>query len=160
MGVGGPGISAAPRPCPDPQLVSPEEHRRFLERGLALAERRSQNSFHCRGRDCPGWCFYEDAVNEFPCPVWGALNCLLCKAIHEGQNCRQYQDELQLRAQHDAAARQTSDMLQPLVQRGEAMHCPTCRIVVQKKDGCDWIRCTVCQTEICWVTRGPRWGPA
>ena len=39
------------------------------------------------------------------------------------------------------------------------MHCPQCRIVVQKKDGCDWIRCTVCHTEICWVTKGPRWGP-
>ncbi|XP_077637618.1 sharpin [Lonchura striata] len=141
-------------------LLSPEEHARFLARGLALAERRSRNSFHCRGRDCPGWCFYEDAVNEFPCPVCGALNCLLCKAIHEGQNCRQYQDELQLRALHDAAARETRDMLQTLVQRGEAMHCPTCHIVVQKKDGCDWIRCTVCHTEICWVTKGPRWGPA
>ena len=49
---------------------------------------------------------------------------------------------------------------QTLVQLGEAMRCPTCRIVVQKKDGCDWIRCAVCQTEICWVTKGPRWGPA
>lgn len=48
---------------------------------------------------------------------------------------------------------------QTLVQIGEAMHCPTCLIIVQKKDGCDWIRCTVCQTEICWVTKGPRWGP-
>lgn len=48
---------------------------------------------------------------------------------------------------------------QTLVQLGEAMHCPTCHIIVQKKDGCDWIRCTVCQTEICWVTKGPRWGP-
>lgn len=39
------------------------------------------------------------------------------------------------------------------------MHCPQCQIVVQKKDGCDWIRCTVCHTEICWVTKGRRWGP-
>ncbi|NWW69567.1 HOIL1 protein, partial [Climacteris rufus] len=160
LGVHDPGGPKTPPQCPQtPQLLSPEEHARFLERGLALAERRSRNSFHCRGRDCPGWCFYEDTVNEFPCPVCGALNCLLCKAIHEGQNFRQYQDELQLRALDDAAARQTRDMLQTLVQRGEAMHCPTCRIVVQKKDGCDWIRCTVCQTEICWVTKGPRWGP-
>ncbi|XP_065485231.1 sharpin isoform X2 [Caloenas nicobarica] len=140
-------------------LVSPEEYRQFLERSPALAERRSQNSFHCRSPDCRGWCIYEDSVNEFRCPICQALNCLLCKAIHEGQNCRQYQDELRLRAQNDAAARQTNDMLQTLVQLGEAMHCPTCRIVVQKKDGCDWIRCTVCQTEICWVTKGPRWGP-
>uniref|UniRef100_U3IKS6 RING-type domain-containing protein n=1 Tax=Anas platyrhynchos platyrhynchos TaxID=8840 RepID=U3IKS6_ANAPP len=88
-------------------LVSPEEYRRFLERGLALAERRTRNSFHCQSSDCRGWCIYEDSVNEFRCPICQALNCLLCKAIHEGKNCRQYQDDLQLRAQNDAAARQT-----------------------------------------------------
>ncbi|XP_068789715.1 sharpin isoform X2 [Struthio camelus] len=140
-------------------LVSPEEYRRFLERSLVLAERRTQNSFHCKTTDCRGWCIYEDSVNEFRCPICQALNCLLCKAIHEGKNCRQYQDDLQVQAQNDSAARQTNDMLQTLVQIGEAMHCPTCLIIVQKKDGCDWIRCTVCQTEICWVTKGPRWGP-
>ncbi|XP_074754404.1 sharpin isoform X2 [Athene noctua] len=140
-------------------LVTPEEYKRFLERSLVLAERRSQNSFHCQTTDCRGWCIYEDSVNEFRCPICQALNCLLCKAIHEGKNCRQYQDDLQVKAQNDSAARQTKDMLQTLVQLGEAMQCPTCLIVVQKKDGCDWIRCTVCQTEICWVTKGPRWGP-
>ncbi|TRY75969.1 hypothetical protein DNTS_017628 [Danionella cerebrum] len=46
-----------------------------------------------------------------------------------------------------------------LVNSGEAMHCPQCGIIVQKKEGCDWLRCTVCHMEICWVTRGPRWGP-
>ena len=50
-------------------------------------------------------------------------------------------------------------LTQTLVQSGEAMHCPQCGIIVQKRDGCDWLRCTVCHTEICWVTRGPRWGP-
>lgn len=50
-------------------------------------------------------------------------------------------------------------LLQAMLQQGEAMHCPQCQIVVQKKDGCDWIRCTVCHAEICWVTKGPRWGP-
>ena len=39
------------------------------------------------------------------------------------------------------------------------MHCPSCKIVVQKKDGCDWIRCSVCKTEICWATKQARWGP-
>ncbi|ETE59507.1 RanBP-type and C3HC4-type zinc finger-containing protein 1, partial [Ophiophagus hannah] len=80
-------------------------------------------------------------------------------AIHEDMNCRQYQDKLKSQAHHDAAARETNNMLKMLVQLGEAMHCPACRIVVQKKGGCDWIRCPVCQTEICWVTKGPRWGP-
>ncbi|XP_063780814.1 ranBP-type and C3HC4-type zinc finger-containing protein 1-like [Pseudophryne corroboree] len=139
-------------------LVSQEEYTRFLERGLVVAESRSQNSYHCRTADCKGWCIYEDSVNEFICPICTAENCLICKAIHDGMNCREYQDDLRIRAQNDAAARQTSDMLKTLVQTGEAMYCPACQIIVQKKDGCDWIRCTMCQTEICWVTKGPRWG--
>ncbi|XP_053105114.1 sharpin [Hemicordylus capensis] len=140
-------------------LVSQEEYERFLERRLAVAESRAQNSYHCQTADCLGWCIYEDDVNEFRCPICRALNCLVCKAIHEGMNCKQYQDKLQLEAHNDAAARETSNMLKTLVQLGEAMHCPVCRIVVQKKGGCDWLRCPVCQTEICWVTKGPRWGP-
>ncbi|XP_063576833.1 ranBP-type and C3HC4-type zinc finger-containing protein 1 isoform X3 [Pongo abelii] len=80
-------------------------------------------------------------------------------AIHEQMNCKEYQEDLALRAQNDVAARQTTEMLKVMLQQGEAMHCPQCQIVVQKKDGCDWIRCTVCHTEICWVTKGPRWGP-
>ena len=39
------------------------------------------------------------------------------------------------------------------------MYCPHCKVIVQKKDGCDWIRCIMCKTEICWATKGPRWGP-
>ncbi|KAM9307749.1 ranBP-type and C3HC4-type zinc finger-containing protein 1-like [Gastrophryne carolinensis] len=140
-------------------LVSLEEYSRFLERGLVVAESRSRNSYHCRTADCKGWCIYEDAVNNFICPICQAHNCLTCKAIHVGMNCKEYQDDLRIRAQNDAAARQTNDMLRTLVQTGEAMHCPLCEIIVQKKDGCDWIRCTMCQTEICWVTKGPRWGP-
>ncbi|XP_077127545.1 ranBP-type and C3HC4-type zinc finger-containing protein 1-like isoform X1 [Ranitomeya variabilis] len=140
-------------------LVSAEEYSRFLERGLVVAESRSRNSYHCRTADCKGWCIYEDSVNEFICPICRAQNCLICKAIHDGMNCKEYQDDLRIRAQNDAAARQTSDMLKILVQTGEAMYCPACEIIVQKKDGCDWIRCTMCQTEICWVTKGPRWGP-
>ncbi|KAM6454646.1 sharpin isoform 3-T3 [Liasis olivaceus] len=140
-------------------LVAWEEYERFLERRLAVAESRAQNSYHCQTADCPGWCIYEDDVNEFRCPICWALNCLVCKAIHEGMNCKQYQDKLQSQAHNDAAARKTSNMLKMLVQLGEAMHCPACHIVVQKKGGCDWIRCPVCQTEICWVTKGPRWGP-
>ncbi|XP_019341056.1 ranBP-type and C3HC4-type zinc finger-containing protein 1 [Alligator mississippiensis] len=141
-------------------LLSPEEYERFLDLGVSIAETRSPCSYHCKTADCRGWCFFEDDVNEFSCPVCLKVNCLLCQAIHENMNCKEYQDDLQARAENDQAARQTSEMLTMMVQRGEAMHCPSCRIVVQKKDGCDWIRCTVCHTEICWVTKGPRWGPA
>ncbi|XP_026579044.1 ranBP-type and C3HC4-type zinc finger-containing protein 1 [Pseudonaja textilis] len=141
-------------------LLTEEEYQHFLDLGMSIAENRSRSSFHCKTTDCRGWCFYEDDVNEFYCPVCHKPNCLLCQAIHENMNCKEYQDDLQTRAQNDHAAQQTTEVLLRLVRDGEAMYCPTCRIIVQKKDGCDWIRCTVCHTEICWVTKGPRWGPA
>lgn len=56
--------------------------------------------------------------------------------------------------QNNVAAQQTTEMLRTMLRQGEAMHCPQGQIVVQKKDGCDWIHCTVCHTEICWVTEG------
>ncbi|XP_055520873.1 ranBP-type and C3HC4-type zinc finger-containing protein 1 [Leucoraja erinacea] len=140
-------------------LVSAEDYNKFLDRSVSVAESSSDNSYHCRTPDCRGWCIYEDAVNEFHCPSCRKLNCLLCKAIHTGMNCKQYQDDVQSRAANDSNAHCTSEMLKSLVQTGEAMHCPRCGIVVQKKGGCDWIRCPVCHTEICWVTKGCRWGP-
>uniref|UniRef100_S4RU71 RanBP-type and C3HC4-type zinc finger-containing protein 1 n=1 Tax=Petromyzon marinus TaxID=7757 RepID=S4RU71_PETMA len=140
-------------------LVSEVEYCRFLGKGLAIAENRSADSYHCVTADCLGWCFYEDMVNDFLCPICKKSNCLTCKAIHEGMDCQEYQDDLKLRSDNDQAAMQTNLMLQTMVQTGDAMHCPTCKVIVQKKDGCDWICCSICKTEICWVTKGARWGP-
>lgn len=77
-------------------------------------------------------------------------------------------------------ARRTGEMLNAMIGKGEAMKCPVCQVreteqfitndyqrlldmysqvVLMKKWGCDWLKCSMCKTEICWVTRGIRWGP-
>ncbi|TMS18966.1 RanBP-type and C3HC4-type zinc finger-containing protein 1 [Larimichthys crocea] len=140
-------------------LLTEEEHQRFLELRLSIAESRAEHSFHCQTANCRGWCVYEDEVNEFHCELCDETNCILCRAIHDGMNCKDYQDDLRVRAENDQAAQQTKQMLENLLQNGEAMKCPRCDIIVQKKDGCDWICCLMCRTEICWVTKQARWGP-
>ncbi|XP_034021967.1 ranBP-type and C3HC4-type zinc finger-containing protein 1 [Thalassophryne amazonica] len=140
-------------------LLTEEEHQRFLELRLSIAESRSEHSFHCQTLNCRGWCIYEDEVNVFYCELCNETNCILCRAIHKGMNCKDYQDDLRIRAENDLAAKQTNQMLERLLESGEAMRCPRCHIIVQKKDGCDWIRCLMCKTEICWVTKQARWGP-
>ena len=84
----------------------------MYQRGLAQAENAAANSFHCRTANCTSFCFYEDEVNEFHCPVCAVRNCLLCKAIHEDMNCQEYQDDLKRRAANDEAAKATERMLQ------------------------------------------------
>lgn len=33
------------------------------------------------------------------------------------------------------------------------------QITITKVYGCDFLTCSMCKEEICWATRGPRWGP-
>ena len=92
-------------------MVSEEELLMLHQKGLAQAENAAANSFHCRTANCASFCFYEDEVNEFRCPVCAKTNCLLCKAIHEDMNCQEYQDDLKRRAANDEAAKATQKML-------------------------------------------------
>ncbi|TNN78717.1 RanBP-type and C3HC4-type zinc finger-containing protein 1 [Liparis tanakae] len=140
-------------------LLTDEERQRFQDLRLSIAESRSEHSFHCQTPNCRGWCIYEDEVNHFHCALCNQTNCILCRAIHNDMNCKDYQDDLRARAINDQAAQQTEQMLESLLQNGEAMKCPRCDIVIQKKDGCDWICCLMCKTEVCWVTKQARWGP-
>ncbi|XP_012276073.1 uncharacterized protein LOC105697376 [Orussus abietinus] len=141
-------------------LVSPEVYQQHLDKSIAQAENNAGNAaFHCKTPDCPGWCIYDDNVNNFLCPVCNVNNCLTCQAIHTGKNCREYQEELRYSKETDQESKMTAAMLEKMVDQGEALSCPTCAVVLMKKWGCDWLRCSMCRTEICWVTRGPRWGP-
>lgn len=52
-----------------PQLVTPEQLQQLYRRALREAESSARNSYHCKTTNCEGFCFYEDEVNEFHCPI-------------------------------------------------------------------------------------------
>uniref|UniRef100_A0A182Q1P1 RanBP-type and C3HC4-type zinc finger-containing protein 1 n=1 Tax=Anopheles farauti TaxID=69004 RepID=A0A182Q1P1_9DIPT len=141
-------------------LVSKELYEAHLTKSIQQAESKIDNTFHCRTPNCRGWCIFEDNVNQFKCPVCRIVNCLTCRVIHDGLDCKQYQDRMNSDCDTNLEARRTKAMLQEMIEKGEALNCPTCQVIVMKKWGCDWLKCSMCKTEICWVTRGHRWGPA
>ncbi|PRD24233.1 UNVERIFIED_CONTAM: rbck1 [Trichonephila clavipes] len=141
-------------------LVSSEIYERYLQRSIITAESIAEKSFHCKTPDCPGWCMFEDNINVFHCPVCLHYNCLNCRAMHEGLNCRQYQDKLKSEKKLDPDSEKTLQFLNKMIESGKALRCPKCDLILMKKWGCDWLKCAVCLTEICWITKGPRWGPA
>ncbi|KAG4074856.1 hypothetical protein HA402_009281 [Bradysia odoriphaga] len=140
-------------------LVSKDVYEQHLAISLRVAENRTENAYHCKTPNCKGWCIFEDNVNEFKCPICKILNCLTCNVIHDGLNCKQYQDQMNRNCDSNAEARRTKDMLAEMIEKGDAMNCPICQVILMKKWGCDWLKCSMCKTEICWVTRGIRWGP-
>lgn len=70
------------------QLLTDEEHKRFLDMRLSIAESRSDHSFHCQTPNCRGWCIYEDEVNEFNCELCNETNCILCRVSPPVCSCR------------------------------------------------------------------------
>merc|ERR1719397_1291752 len=73
-------------------------------------------------------------------------------------DCKQYQQSMLVDSQ-DENSKKTKEWMDDLIAKGEALHCPSCQVLLLKKWGCDWVPCTYCRTEIYWVTRQLRWGP-
>ncbi len=94
------------------ELASSETYERYLKKSVSVAEKNVEKSFHCKSADCPGWCVYDDNVNVFNCPVCAHQNCINCQAMHEGSNCRQYQEELEFSAAIDEEAKKTKQFLE------------------------------------------------
>ncbi|XP_038212121.1 uncharacterized protein LOC119832495 [Zerene cesonia] len=144
-------------------LLSEDDYDKWLARGLAAAESGTRNTFHCRTTDCSGWAFCEPGVRRFPCPVCKHNNCVPCQAVHEGVTCEEYQRKLRetvTAVENSNTDEGTQALLNSLISRGEALECPECSAIITKKWGCDWVKCSACKTEICWITKGRRWGPA
>ncbi|XP_076053309.1 uncharacterized protein LOC143032427 isoform X2 [Oratosquilla oratoria] len=138
-------------------LVSAKQYEKHLSKSVKQAEGSMQNVFHCKTPDCPGFCQFEDNVNDFNCDVCRKTSCLTCQAQHMGMTCKEYQDRIT--QQVDEAAMKTKKFFDDIIRRGDGLPCPKCSVMLVRKWGCDWMRCPMCRTEICWVTRGPRWGP-
>lgn len=97
--------------------IAPDFFPKLLEKGLQVAESQAADSFHCKTLNCPGWCTYDDDVNFFLCEVCKQRNCLTCQAIHTGQNCKEYQDDLKRKAEIDVEARKTQEELEVSIYR-------------------------------------------
>ena len=127
-------------------LVTKEEYDKHLTRSIRLAEHKIENTYHCKTPNCRGWCIFEDVSNIFKCPVCTIINCLTCgvsllcckkvnpklkssipQAVHDGLNCKQFQDQLNNDADSECA-KQTKQLLQDLIDKEEALNCPTCHV--------------------------------
>lgn len=70
-----------------------------------------QNTVHCKTPDCIGFCVSEDNLNYFDCPVCEKVNCLRCNVIHMEKTCKEYQDDVKLKAVNDVNAKKDKEAL-------------------------------------------------
>ncbi|XP_022708186.1 ranBP-type and C3HC4-type zinc finger-containing protein 1-like isoform X2 [Varroa jacobsoni] len=145
--------------------LAPEEHARLMALGVEQAiAAAGADACHCRVPDCQGVWFVEgEGEGRFECPVCKKINCLTCDTVHVNwQSCEDYRQQLENEKTREQNARdevQTKDYIEKMIREGKGMVCPRCHALVDKMSGCDALQCLKCRTDLCWATKGLRWGP-
>jgi RanBP-type and C3HC4-type zinc finger-containing protein 1 len=148
------------RECEIKYLVPEDVFKKHLYKSIEIAERSSEKAFHCRSPDCHYFIEIENPdILCFKCEICLKINCIKCKAQHEGKTCFDYQEDVnpdarELRLKDEQ--KKTEETIAVMVAAGTAMICPKCGISVEKIAGCDFVQCTACKLGLCWVTKKPR----
>ena len=148
------------------RLLSGDQYRTILENSfLAYIRARPAEYRHCPTADCPQ--IYRVLGKEMAgkgkgldtrspigvvgvsppirCPSCFIRICRGCHSVfHEGLTCDEQEEE-----------RKGGDMLfKRWIEKSGAKECPGCGASIQKVDGCNHIKCSACETHICWVCLG------
>lgn len=134
-----------------------ESYEKHLEKSLEYYEKKSEKAKYCMTADCRGVVeLLDDELQNYTCEVCRHFNCFICKATHTGKSCDEFLDEYNPEGRNQRDLRKTEKAIEDLITTNQAMRCPRCNVVVMKISGCDFIKCTVCELGICWITRKPR----
>lgn len=129
-------------------ILSSDDFEKHIQKSLKLAENANELTFHCRTPDCMNFVEVGEGVVNFTCLACKKINCIACKAIHEGKTCNDYQEEVNPKLKTDRLNNEmlmSEDAIKNLIITQQAMYCPRCTIPVMKITGCDFITCTACK---------------
>jgi hypothetical protein len=124
------------------RFLSPQQFDQLLEAAVAsYIEKQPERFQYCTTADCKQ--VYRRGMGAHTCPSCFANICTACsKEAHEGMTCEE-------REVLDNPAEQERRNDEWALSAG-AKRCPTCRILVQKTEGCNHMECP-CGTHFCWI---------
>lgn len=127
-------------------LITEDEYLKYLQKSLTVAENLIKNSYHCKTPNCIGWVeICGRILRTFTCVTCGKINCISCKAIHEGVTCR----ESRLKGSKNDG--KSTVFIQKLLRERKVMKCTKCGILVQKINGCNHLVCLKCKNDFQWI---------
>lgn len=121
-------------------LLTVKQYKVYEKKCLEAAEGGFESSIHCLKPKCTGWVVIQGYKDFFKCPVCSSVNCLSCKAIHQGKPCSTYQAE---RKQSDDKDLSVKAKLMAL-DANRKTRCPKCCGTKLATPRCNFIRCKEC----------------
>ncbi|OHE99109.1 IBR domain-containing protein [Colletotrichum orchidophilum] len=149
-----PGICGIMHPFPDAwprQLLRSKETIQYFDLVAEADEAESGAALYCHVRACGRYIPVRNrqkrGVGLGVCNC-GERTCAGCHdKVHEGETCDEmrarWEAEGVLKEELERKSRRTMEQL-------SCKQCPKCKIVIEKIDGCDAIRCESCGHIFCW----------
>ena len=132
-------------PIPIPlirRFLSPQQFNHLLEAAIAsYIEQQPERFQYCTTADCKQ--VYLRGMGAHTCPSCFASICTACnKEVHEGMSCEEREVLGNLAEQERRNEQWALDT--------GTKRCPTCRVLVQKTEGCNHMMCC-CGAHFCWI---------
>ncbi|KAK5746035.1 hypothetical protein LTR17_001165 [Elasticomyces elasticus] len=110
----------------------------------------------CSSVDCSyGYIMPKGEGNIFTCRLCESQYCVDCEVpMHSGMTCAQYKSDLVLKAQQERDEKNGTAASEKRV-RDTTKPCPNCTRPIEKRDGCDHMRCLKCKHAFCWLCAAP-----
>lgn len=141
------------------RILSADQYRTLLENSfLSYIRARPAEYRYCPTADCPqvyrvpcsgkgkgSNIKHAGVLMPIRCPSCFIRICRGCHTVfHEGLTCDEQEEE-----------RRGGDRLfRRWLEKSGAKECPGCGASIQKVDGCNHVKCSACETHICWVCLG------
>jgi len=111
-------------------------------------DQHGDDSSWCPTANCKYAFIKSPDVSEFACPMCAKYYCLNCRVeYHKGQSCQEWRV--------NNTYSESDKAFEKFVKVSKFKQCGKCKFWVEKKEGCNYIKCR-CGQEFCYACGGPR----
>lgn len=102
---------------------------------------RSSDMCYCPRNDCSKICVKNECSNKVNCMYCFYQSCFICKEIYKENHICENKNLLK---------NVPNDILSSFGDINKIKQCPKCKIVIEKKTGCNSVKCINCKITFCW----------
>ncbi len=123
------------------KFVSEKTMAKYYNSLLNICVAKSKDMIFCPKPTCSKICIKGECSNKVNCLYCYNQFCFVCKVTYKDKHKCEHKDLMK-----DIP----TEILESFDNKDKVKICPQCRNIIEKKDGCNTMKCKLCDTQFCW----------